>query len=91
MKNEYDDSIKNLLLDYADYVEAFAKQVYSKELWKEQTGCELDEYFGYVSCCEDRLYSFKTWFEHTQAKTYPVGLHWDEYSNHKLPLLGFHP
>ena len=87
MNNE----LKLLLGDYADYSALFAKQVYSQELWSEQTGCEVDEYFDYVTCCEGKLYTFGTWFEHTQSLDYPAGPEWDQYRDFRQSLLTFHP
>lgn len=83
--------LQSLLVTYADYSSLFAKQIYNQDLWQEQTGCEVDEYFGYISCCENRLYSFSIWFEHTQSLTYPIGTDWDHYKDFKQSLLAFHP
>lgn len=82
--------LEQLLEDYKDYVSIFAKQIYSQELWSEQTGCDLDEYCDYVKCCEGRLYNFGTWFEHTSAQEYPSGADWDATRAFKPSLIDFH-
>lgn len=84
-----DKDLQALLEQYKDYTGLFAKQIYNQELWHEQTGCDIDEYFGYVSCCEARLYDFSTWYEHTFSLEYPSGHEWDFYKTHKLSLLTF--
>lgn len=89
MDKEY--NIEVMLADYKDYSELFAKQIFNKQLWSEQTGCEVEEYFGYILCCENRLYDFSTWFEHTTSVTYPAGMEWDHYRAHKYSLLACHP
>lgn len=80
--------LESLLNEYTDYAELFAKQIYRKEVWSEQTGCELeDEYFGYVACCGKRLYDFGTWYEHTQGQPFPK--EWEANRNTKCDLLSF--
>ncbi len=86
MSNE----IKELLDTYEEYTKLFATQVFSPVVWNEQTGCEIEEYFGYVACCEVRLYDFSTWYEHTHSKEYPKGIDWDFYKTHKFSLLSYH-
>lgn len=84
--------INDLLREYEDYSRMFAAQIFSSQVWSEHTGCEVEEeYFGYVSCCENRLYDFSTWYEHTQSIEYPAGTEWDRYKTHKHSLLTFHP
>lgn len=82
--------IDNLLEQYETYTSIFAKQIYNRDIWQEQTGCEMDEYFSYVECCEGRLYNFKVWYEHTTGNSYPSGSRWEELRNYKIPLLKFH-
>lgn len=85
-------ALQSLLANYEDYTSLLAKQIYRREVWSEQTGCELEsEYFGYVACCENRLYDFGTWYEHTQGTPYPEGEEWALYRDHKYSLLAFHP
>jgi hypothetical protein len=86
-----DEHLKQLLRSYRDYTDLFAKQIYRSELWQEQTGCEVDEYFEYVSCCEGKLYNFQVWYEQTEGGEYPTGYDWDFYKNHKNSLLEAHP
>lgn len=86
-----DKQLHYLLEDYREYSQLFAKQIYSQEIWQEQTGCAVDEYFGYVACCENRLYNFGTWFEHTQGQIYPSGPEWGKFRSFKHSLLEFHP
>lgn len=83
--------LQSLLEDYKLYAELFAKQIYNQDVWQEQTGCDVGEYFGYVECCEGRMYSFGTWFEHTQGQNYPLDPEWEKYRGHKYALLSFHP
>lgn len=84
------DDLKRYLASYKQYTDLFAKQIYQSDIWQEQTGCEVDEYFEYVSCCEGKLYSFHVWYEHTESKEYPSGYDWDHYKNYKNSLLEAH-
>lgn len=83
--------IDSFLSDYETYSSLFAKQIYNKDMWEEQTGCNTDEYFEYIECCGSRLYDFKVWYEHTTGKEYPTGGKWDKYLEYKTPILDFHP
>ena len=87
MNNE----LLDMLQSYEQYSELYAKQIYSRETWGEQTGCEVDEYFEYVACCESRLYTFDTWYEHTQSKEFPTDAEWGDYKGFRYALLSFHP
>lgn len=75
--------VTTALAEYSTYGEIFGKQVYTKDVWSEQTGCEYDEYSKYVECCNDRLYPFNVWFEHTYGTTYPAGAEWDSVKGHR--------
>lgn len=84
--------LNTLLREYEDYTSLFAKQVSNRDMWMEQTGCEVEEeYFGYITCCENRIYDFGTWFEHTQGLPYPESADWAPFRAHKYSLLAYHP
>ena len=85
------NNLSDLMEEYLQYTQIYAKQIYNQEMWQEQTGCEVDEYFSYIACCENRLYDFNTWFEHTRGLEYPTGEDWDKYRGFKHHLLSFHP
>lgn len=69
------------LAEYTLYGEVFSKQLYMPEIWVEHTGCSIDDYAGYITCCMTRLYDFKTWYEHSYATEYPG--EWMEMADHK--------
>jgi hypothetical protein len=75
--------------EYNEYASLFSKQINNPAMWQEQTGCEMDEYYGYIECCETRLYPFGTWYEHTTGEEYPEAKEWKEYRDYKVPLLSF--
>lgn len=75
------------LNEYEDYSDIFAKQIFSRELWKEQTGCELEEeYVEYLKCCSNKLYSFSVWYEHTKGTPYPSTGDWIQYRDYKASI-----
>ena len=84
------DNLETFLMDYEVYAGMFSKQIYNKDLWQEQTGCDVDEYFGYIACCETKLYEFSTWYEHTTGKSYPTNPAWEARRHFKHALLAFH-
>jgi hypothetical protein len=81
------EELNSALTAYAEYAGHFAKQIFDSETWKEHTGCDVDEYFGYISCCEGRLYDFSTWYEHAFGVEFPV--EWMERQHFKHALLEF--
>lgn len=85
------NKLQELLEEYSDYSKLYAKQIYNQDLWQEQTGCEVDEYFDYVSCCENKLYPFSVWFEHSYSVEYPSDPDWAFYKDFKHSLISFHP
>lgn len=85
-----DNELEVLLVEYSEYSEMFAKQIFDRKLWEEQTGCEVGEFFDYIGCCQNRLYDFGTWFEHTRNVEYPVGDGWNDYRTFKQTLLNYH-
>jgi len=77
------------LEEYQDYAAIFSKQINNPVMWQEQTGCEMDEYEDYIGCCENRLFAFGTWYEHSTGLEYPEGSDWQELKGYKVPLLSF--
>jgi hypothetical protein len=71
------------LKDYHDYASLFSKQIYSSDIWSEQTGCELGEYSEYIECCYGKIYDFSTWFEHVSGQPYPDHAIWESYKLYK--------
>lgn len=75
-------TMDDFLLEYNVYGDAFSKQIFLPEIWQEHTGCGMENYKDYLSCCMNRLYDFKTWYEHSYTEEFPVA--WNEMSEYKF-------
>lgn len=82
----HNPDLASALSDYEQYSALFANQVYGKDVWSEHTGCELEEeYSGYLTCCEARIYDFGTWYE--QARSAPFPDEWADRREFKYSLV----
>lgn len=70
--------------DYHTYGKTFSQQLFVPELWKEHTGCDITDYKSYLGCCMNRLYDFKTWFEHSSSMEYPED--WEHLADYKFNM-----
>lgn len=83
-KTELANTMETCIQDYNVYGEVFSQQIFMSETWQEQTGCNIEDYKGYVSCCMNRLFDFKTWYEHSYSEAFPN--EWSELSDYKFSV-----